>query len=71
MSNELDLTPGVGGYRVTNPAVMLTTCLKASLDIFNMTSMEELSKKSFLLTGSAFAFHFSVCKLLPRTFAAR
>lgn len=51
MTNNLDLQPGIGGYRLTNPPPLLVAPLKSSLDIFKQTTMAKLRKKSFLLTG--------------------
>jgi kynureninase len=51
MSNELELSPGAAGYRVTNPPGLLAAALKASLDIFSRTSMSVLRQKSKLLTA--------------------
>ncbi|XP_021364292.1 kynureninase-like isoform X1 [Mizuhopecten yessoensis] len=51
MDNELDLCPGAYGYRISNPAGLLCPPLKASLEIFNKTSMEEIRAKSKLLTA--------------------
>ncbi|XP_041361628.1 kynureninase-like isoform X2 [Gigantopelta aegis] len=51
MDNQLDLSAGIYGYRVSNPAGLLCPPLKASFEIFNKTTMEDLRKKSKLLTG--------------------
>ncbi|XP_043848883.1 kynureninase isoform X2 [Dromiciops gliroides] len=51
MDNKLDLIPGVNGYRLSNPPILLVCALEASLEIFNQTTMETLRKKSILLTG--------------------
>jgi len=51
MSNSLELSTGIAGYRISNPPPALVAGLKASLDIFKQTSMEALAAKSFLLTG--------------------
>ncbi|XP_070534831.1 kynureninase-like [Ptychodera flava] len=51
MNNKMDLSPGVAGYRVSNPAPLLTCPLLASMDVFMQTSMTELREKSYLLTG--------------------
>jgi kynureninase len=50
---DLDFQPinGAQGYRLSNPSVFTVIALKASLDIFDKTSMDELSKKSKDLTG--------------------
>ncbi|XP_051841776.1 kynureninase [Antechinus flavipes] len=51
MDNKLDLIPGVNGYRLSNPPILLVCALEASLEIFSQTTMETLRKKSILLTG--------------------
>ncbi|XP_036946975.1 kynureninase [Acanthopagrus latus] len=51
MSNVLDLQPGVSGFRLSNQPILLVCPLQASLEVFNMTSMQALRRKSVLLTG--------------------
>ncbi|XP_077369207.1 kynureninase isoform X2 [Festucalex cinctus] len=51
MNNVLELQPGVKGFRLSNQPVLLVCPLQASLEIFNMTSMQMLRRKSVLLTG--------------------
>ncbi|XP_023151419.2 kynureninase [Amphiprion ocellaris] len=51
MSNELELQPGVNGFRLSNQPILLVCPLQASLQVFNMTSMQALRRKSLLLTG--------------------
>ncbi|KAF3688383.1 Kynureninase [Channa argus] len=51
MNNEMDLQPGVSGFRLSNQPILLICPLQASLEVFNMTTMQELRKKSYLLTG--------------------
>lgn len=51
MSNELELLPGVSGFRLCNQPILLVCTLQASLEVFNMTSMAALRRKSRLLTG--------------------
>uniref|UniRef100_A0A6Q2XZL0 Kynureninase n=1 Tax=Esox lucius TaxID=8010 RepID=A0A6Q2XZL0_ESOLU len=51
MDNKMDLLPGIGGYRLSNQPVLLVCPLQASLEVFAMTSMAALRKKSRLLTG--------------------
>ncbi|XP_038607389.1 kynureninase [Tachyglossus aculeatus] len=51
MENELQLTPGVNGFRISNPPMLLVSALHASLEVFNQTTMSALRKKSILLTG--------------------
>jgi len=51
MSNKMDLSPGIDGYRLSNPPPLLCAPLHASLEIFNGASMKKLSAKQFKLTG--------------------
>ncbi|KAL1273433.1 hypothetical protein QQF64_029295 [Cirrhinus molitorella] len=51
MNNEMDLQPGVNGFRLSNQPILLVCPLQASLEIFNRTSMKDLRRKSVLLTG--------------------
>ncbi|XP_033120266.1 kynureninase-like [Anneissia japonica] len=51
MDNTMDLSPGVAGYRISNPSIMAIVPLKASLEVFNKTSMSEIVSKQVLLTG--------------------
>ncbi|MGH0127779.1 UNVERIFIED_CONTAM: hypothetical protein FKN15_039558 [Acipenser sinensis] len=51
MDNKLQLSPGINGYRISNPLILLVCALQASLKIFNQTSKKALRKKSVLLTG--------------------
>lgn len=51
MNNVLDLQGGVSGFRLSNQPILLVCPLQASLEVFNMTSMQALRKKSLLLTG--------------------
>ena len=51
MSNKMDLSPGIDGYRLSNPPPLLCAPLHASLEIFNGASMEKLTAKQFKLTG--------------------
>ncbi|RXN32503.1 kynureninase [Labeo rohita] len=48
---QMDLQPGVNGFRLSNQPILLVCPLQASLEIFNQTSMKDLRKKSVLLTG--------------------
>jgi len=34
----MDLSPGAAGYRVSNPPILLTATLKASLDVSHVTA---------------------------------
>ncbi|XP_071320853.1 kynureninase [Trachinotus anak] len=51
MNNVLELQPGVSGFRLSNQPILLVCPLQASLEVFNMTSMQALRRKSLLLTG--------------------
>lgn len=51
MDKKLDLTPGVNGFRISNPPILLIRSLQASLEIFNQADKKALRKKSVLLTG--------------------
>lgn len=48
---EIDLVLGARGFHVSNPPVLQSMLLKASLDVFSQTSMSQLCAKSRLLTG--------------------
>ncbi|TRZ01337.1 hypothetical protein DNTS_022009 [Danionella cerebrum] len=48
---QMDLQPGVNGFRLSNQPILLVCSLQASLEIFNQTSMTELRRKSVMLTG--------------------
>ncbi|XP_047195003.1 kynureninase [Hippoglossus stenolepis] len=47
----LELQPGVSGFRLSNQSILLVCPLQASLQVFAMTSMQALRRKSLLLTG--------------------
>uniref|UniRef100_A0A8I3WSK6 Kynureninase n=1 Tax=Callithrix jacchus TaxID=9483 RepID=A0A8I3WSK6_CALJA len=51
MDNKLQLIPGVCGFRISNPPMLLVSSLHASLEIFKQATMKALRKKSILLTG--------------------
>ncbi|XP_067229209.1 kynureninase [Chanodichthys erythropterus] len=51
MNNEMELQPGVNGFRLSNQPILLVCPLQASLEIFNKTTMKDLRRKSVLLTG--------------------
>ncbi|KAF2226277.1 putative kynureninase [Elsinoe ampelina] len=50
MTNTFDPIPGAAGWQLSNPSVADLTAVRASLDVFKMTSMAELRKKSLVLT---------------------
>ena len=51
MRTVLDLQPGAAGFQLSNPPVLQCMLLKASLNVFSQTSMDELTAKSRILTG--------------------
>ena len=51
MANKRQLLPGADGFQCSNPPVLETVSLLASLNVFSKTSMEELRQTSVLLTG--------------------
>lgn len=61
MDNVMELSPGAAGYRISNPPVLLTAALEASLHVFSQTSMAELRQKSKLLT--AYTEHLLLSRL--------
>ncbi|KAK5169707.1 Kynureninase (L-kynurenine hydrolase) [Saxophila tyrrhenica] len=50
MTNHFEPIPGAAGFQISNPSVADLTAVRASLDVFKQTSMEELRKKSLGLT---------------------
>ncbi|KAJ8789869.1 hypothetical protein J1605_021567 [Eschrichtius robustus] len=51
MDNKLQLIPGVNGFRISNPPILLVCSLHASLEIFRQATMKALRRKSVVLTG--------------------
>uniref|UniRef100_A0A8D0L694 Kynureninase n=1 Tax=Sphenodon punctatus TaxID=8508 RepID=A0A8D0L694_SPHPU len=51
MENKLQLSPGINGFRLSNPSILLVCALHASLEVFGQTTMKALRRKSILLTG--------------------
>ncbi|XP_045553540.1 kynureninase isoform X1 [Salmo salar] len=52
MDNEIDLLPGISGFRLSNQPILLVCPLQASLELsIFRTSIAALRKKSRLLTG--------------------
>ncbi|KAI4720866.1 kynureninase [Aureobasidium sp. EXF-10727] len=51
MENIFTPIAGAGGWQLSNPSVADMTALRASLDIFNKTSLTALRKKSVALTA--------------------
>lgn len=50
MENKIALQPGAFAFQLSNPAVLTTVALRASLDVFDKTSMTALRNKSVALT---------------------
>uniref|UniRef100_A0A7N5ZTT9 Kynureninase n=1 Tax=Anabas testudineus TaxID=64144 RepID=A0A7N5ZTT9_ANATE len=46
-----ELLSGVSGFRLSNQPILLICPLQASLEVFHMTSMQAIRRKSLLLTG--------------------
>lgn len=51
MSSNFISCDGAYGYRLSNPSVLLISCVRASLDIFDRANIYKLREKSILLTG--------------------
>lgn len=51
MLEECDASPGVEGFRMSNPSPFLVTLVLASLEIFDEAGMPRLLEKQRLLTG--------------------
>lgn len=51
MENDFDPMPTAEGWQLSNPPIFQLCSLRASLDIFQKTSMQSLSEKSVKLTG--------------------
>lgn len=51
MANNFEPIPGAAGFQVSNTSVADTTALRASLDVFKQTSMQDLRDKSVKLTA--------------------
>ncbi|CAF0890984.1 unnamed protein product [Brachionus calyciflorus] len=51
MSNKIEYAIGASAYALSNPSILLCSCLKASLDIFDEIGIENLRKKSKILTA--------------------
>lgn len=56
--------PGAQSYMLSNPAVLPTVCLQASLEVFREANMKKLRAKSMLLTGW---LELLIHKFLPLT----
>lgn len=51
MRDDFDPIPGAEGWQLSNPPILSLAAIKASLDLFDEVGMEELNKKTVLLTG--------------------
>ena len=51
MTNQFEPMDGAAGWQLSNPSVADSTAVRASLDVFNKTSMDALRDKSLALTG--------------------
>ena len=51
MKDDFEAASGADMFKLSNPPAVLCAMLMASLDIFSQTSMQDISKKQFLLTG--------------------
>ena len=51
MRDSFDPIPGAEAWQLSNPPIFPMAAIRASLDIFMEAGMENLRKKSFLLTG--------------------
>ncbi|KAI9732232.1 MAG: Kynureninase (L-kynurenine hydrolase) [Claussenomyces sp. TS43310] len=51
MTNQFQPSPGARSFQLSNPSVLDTTALCASLDLFALTSMDALRAKSLHLTA--------------------
>ncbi|XP_078492642.1 kynureninase-like isoform X2 [Ciona intestinalis] len=51
MTNQLDLAPGINGYRISCPPSHGLSSIEASMEIFDKTNMKEIREKGILLTG--------------------
>ncbi|KAI7704586.1 Kynureninase [Hortaea werneckii] len=50
MENEFHPIPGAAGFQLSNPSVADTTAVRASMDVFKQTDMNQLRAKSLKLT---------------------
>lgn len=52
MTNRFEPVDSAAGFQLSNPSVADTTAVRASLDVFKQTSMEQLRERSLMLTGA-------------------
>jgi len=51
MKSDLDCSPGISGFQVSNPSVFSIVPVIAALQVFDRTSMSQIREKSVHLTG--------------------
>jgi kynureninase len=51
MPPDFEPTPGAEGWQLSNPSILSTSALRASMDIFQEARIERLREKSISLTG--------------------
>ncbi|PAA66616.1 hypothetical protein BOX15_Mlig003145g1, partial [Macrostomum lignano] len=51
MTNQMEPDETAGQFRVTNPSMIQAACVRASLDVFKLAGMQQIRRKSLLLTA--------------------
>jgi kynureninase len=51
MKDDFEAASGADMFKLSNPPAILCAMLMASLDIYSQTSMQDIARKQFLLTG--------------------
>lgn len=51
MNNKMEYAKGAAGYAMSNPSMLLCSCLKSSLDIFDQVGLPALRERSMRLTS--------------------
>ena len=51
MDNQFSPIPGASGFQLSNPSALDMTSVMASLDVFSLTTMDDLRQRSLRLTG--------------------
>jgi kynureninase len=51
MDNQFAPIPGASGFQLSNPSALDMTSVMASLDVFSLTTMDDLRQRSLRLTG--------------------